>query len=106
MLLAEVRAASSLLRAQSNYDQFSLKIASLRDHLEKIRSQYRIALSRGDHRALGMPISEACNALYAGAGDWKQLRLATTEVAEAQAARACAGMGDRVLSTALAGRTD
>jgi len=87
-LLAELRPAATMLSAQSSYDQFILKIAGLGNHMQLIRSQYSIPLSRGDHRALGMPLSEACNDLYAGAADWKQLRLATKEVDEAQRARA------------------
>jgi len=35
-------------------------------------TEYHIALSRGDHRAPRVPISEACNALYAAAAEWKQ----------------------------------
>jgi hypothetical protein len=88
VLLAEVSSASAMLSAQSDYDQFTLKIATIGDHLQVIRSKYGIPLSLGDHKALGMPISDAYSALYAGASDWKQLRLAAKEVVEAQAARA------------------
>jgi hypothetical protein len=85
-LLADVRSASAVLSAQSNYDEFGLKLGAIGTRLQVIRSKYQIPLSRGDHKALGAPISDACTALYAAAGDWKQLRLAAQELAGAQAA--------------------
>ena len=86
VLLADVRSASAVLSAQSSYDQFMFKIGVIEKRLSLIRSKYKIALSRGDHKALGAPISDACAALYAAAGDWKQVRLAAKEVAGAQTA--------------------
>lgn len=86
LLLADVRSASAVLNAQSSYDEFMLKIGRMEKRLSSIRSKYRIALSRGDHKALGAPISDACAALYAAASDWKQVRLAANEVAGAQRA--------------------
>lgn len=87
-LLEDVRSASVVLSAQSSYDDFMFKIGRIEKRLSSIRSKYRIALSRGDHKALGAPISDACAALYAAAGDWKQVRLAANEVAGAQRALA------------------
>ena len=86
VLLADVQSASAVLSAQSSYDEFMREIGRINKRLSSIRSKYRIPLSRGDHKALGAPISDACAALYAAAGDWKQVRLAANEVAGAQRA--------------------
>jgi len=80
-LLTEVRSASAKLGAQSNYDEFVLKLGVIGNRLQSIRSKYAIPLSRGDHKALGAPISDACNALYATGGEWKRARQAAEEVA-------------------------
>jgi len=85
-LLMDVRAASAVLNAQSSYEEFALRMGAIGNRLTLIRYRYHIALSRGDHRALGVPISEACNALYAAAAEWKQAHRAAREVASAQAA--------------------
>src|SRR5215470_13284184 len=84
LLLADVQSASAVLSAQSSYDEFMREIGRINKRLSSIRSKYRVPLSRGDHKALGAPISDACAALYAAASDWKQLRLAPNEVAAAQ----------------------
>ena len=84
VLLEDVRAASVVLSAQSSYDDFMFKIGRIEKRLSAIRSKYRTALSRGDQKALGVPISDACAALYAAAGDWKQVRFAANEVTGAQ----------------------
>src|SRR5262249_21727850 len=76
VLLADVQSASAVLSAQSSYDEFMLKIGVIAKRLSSIHSKYKISLSRGDHKALGAPISDACAALYAAAGDWKQVRFA------------------------------
>jgi hypothetical protein len=86
LLLADVRSAAAVLSAQSSYDGFMFKIGRIEKRLSSIRSKYQIPLSRGDHKALGIPISDACAALYAAASDWKQVRLAANEVAGAQRA--------------------
>jgi hypothetical protein len=86
LLLADVRSASAVLSAQSSYEAFMLKIGRIEKRLSSIRSKYQMPLSRGDHKALGAPISDACAALYAAASDWKQMRLAANEVAGAQRA--------------------
>lgn len=85
-LLMDVRAASALLNTQSSYDEFTLRMSGIGNRLTTIRYRYHIALSRGDNRALGVPVSDACTTLYAAAADWKQLRRAAREVASAQAA--------------------
>jgi len=85
-LLMDVRAASAVLNAQSSYEEFALRMGAIGNRLTLIRYRYHIALSRGDHKALGVPVSEACNALYAAAGEWKQAHRAAREVASAQAA--------------------
>jgi hypothetical protein len=85
-LLMDVRAASVVLNAQSSYEEFALRMGAIGNRLTLIRYRYHIALSRGDHKALGVPVSEACNALYAAAGEWKQAHRAAREVASAQAA--------------------
>jgi hypothetical protein len=85
-LLTDARSASAMLGAQSGYDEFALKMGAVGNRLQSIRSTYAIPLGRGDHKALGVPISDACNALYAAAGDWKQVHLAAREVASTQAA--------------------
>jgi len=90
-LLTDVRSASAMLGAQSNYDEFVLKLGAIGNRLQSIRSKYAIPLSRGDHKALGAPISDACNALYATSGEWKRARQAAEEVAGTQAALAGAG---------------
>jgi hypothetical protein len=90
-LLTDVRSASAKLGAQSNYDEFVLKLGAIGNRLQSIRSKYAIPLSRGDHKALGAPISDACNALYATGGEWKRARQAAEEVAGAQGAVAGAG---------------
>src|SRR4029450_1584744 len=71
-LLMDVRAASAVLNAQSSYEEFAPRMGGVGTRLTLIRYRYHIALSRGDHKALGVPVSEACNALYAAAGEWKQ----------------------------------
>jgi len=86
LLLADVQSASAVLNARSSYDQFMQEIGRINKRLMSIRSKYRVPLSRGDHKALGEPISNACAALYAAAGDWKQVRLAAIELAGAQRA--------------------
>src|SRR5262245_29633012 len=86
LLLADVQSASAVLSAQSNYDEFMREIGRINKRLTTIRAKYRIPLGRGEHKALGAPISDACAALYAAAGDWKQVRLAANEVAGAQRA--------------------
>ncbi|PYN86177.1 MAG: hypothetical protein DMD87_19990 [Candidatus Rokuibacteriota bacterium] len=85
-LLVDVRSASAVLSAQSSYDEFMVKIGRIEKRLSSIRKKYQIPLSRGDHKALGAPISDACAALYAAANDWKQVRVAANEVAGAQRA--------------------
>src|SRR5258705_13249334 len=85
-LFMDFRAASAVLNAQSSYEEFALRMGAIGNRLTLIRYRYHIALSRGDHRALGVPISEACNALYAAAAEWKQAHRAAREVASAQAA--------------------
>src|SRR5262245_26871467 len=84
LLLADVQSASAVLRAQSSYDEFMREIGGINKRLTSIRAKYRVPLGRGEHKALGAPISDACAALYAAAGDWKQVRLAANEVAGAQ----------------------
>ena len=84
LLLADVQSASAVLSAQSSYDEFMREIGRVNKRLTTIRAKYRIPLGRGEHKALGAPISDACAALYAAAGDWKQVRLAAHEVAGAQ----------------------
>lgn len=86
LLLADVQSASAVLSAQTNYDEFMREIGRINKRLSSIRSKYRIPLSRGDHKALGAPISDACAALYAAASDWKQVRMAAIELAGAQRA--------------------
>ena len=86
LLLADVRSASAVLSAQSSYDEFMRDIGRINKRLSSIRSKYRVPLSRGDHKALGAPISDACAALYAAASDWKQVRLAANELAGSQRA--------------------
>jgi len=86
LLLADVRSAADVLGAQSSYDGFMFKIGKIEKRVSSIRSKYQIPLSRGDHKALGAPLSDACAALYAAASDWKQVRLAANEVAGAQRA--------------------
>lgn len=85
-LLTDVRAASAALNAQSSYEEFALRMGAVGNRLTLIRYRYEIALSRGDHKALGVPISDACNALYSAAGDWKQMRRAARDAAGVQAA--------------------
>ena len=85
-LLMDVRAASALLNAQSSYDEFALRMSAIGNRLTLIRHRYSIALSRGDNKALGVPVSDACTTLYAAAADWKQLRRTAREVTSAQAA--------------------
>jgi len=84
VLLADVQSASAVLSAQSSYDEFMRAIGGINRRLTSIRTKYRAPLARGEHKALGAPISDACAALYAAAGDWKQVRLAANEVAGAQ----------------------
>ena len=84
VLLADVRSASDVLRARSSYDDFMLRLDKIGKRLSSIRSKYQAQLNRGDHKALGVPIADACASLYASAGDWKQVRLAAGEVASAQ----------------------
>ena len=86
VLLADVQSASAVLKAQSSYDDFMRDIGTINKRLTSIRAKHRVALGRGEHKALGAPISDACAALYAAAGDWKQVRLAANEVAGAQRA--------------------
>ena len=86
LLLADVRSAAEVLSAQSSYDGFMFKIGKIERRVSSIRSKYQIPLRRGDHKALGAPLSDACAALYAAASDWKQVRLAANEVAGAQRA--------------------
>jgi hypothetical protein len=86
VLLADVRSASDVLNARSSYDEFMLRLDKIGKQLSSIRSKYRGPLNRGDHKALGVPIADACAALYASASDWKQLRFAASEVASAQGA--------------------
>ena len=85
-LLTDVRSASAMLGAQLSHDEFALKMSAIGNRFLSIRSKYQIPLSREDHKALGVAISDACNALYAVAGDWKQMRYAAQEVASTQAA--------------------
>lgn len=85
-LLMDVRAASAVLNARSSYEEFAARMGTIGNRLTLIRYRYHIALSRGDHRTLGVPVSDACIALYAAAADWKQLRRAAREVASGQAA--------------------
>jgi len=85
-LLVDVRAASAVLNAQSSYEEFTVRMGTIGNRLTSIRYRYHIALSRGDNRALGIPVSDACTALYAAAADWKQMRRAAREIASAQAA--------------------
>jgi hypothetical protein len=85
-LLMDVRAASAVLNAQSSYEEFTVRMGPIGNRLALIRYRYHIALSRGDNRALGVPVSDACTALYAAAADWKQLRRSAREIASAQAA--------------------
>ena len=85
-LLMDVRAASALLNTQSSYDEYTARMGAIGNRLTMIRYRYHVALSRGDNRTLGVPVSDACAALYAAAADWKQLRRATREIASAQAA--------------------
>jgi hypothetical protein len=85
-LLMDVRAASAVLNAQSSYEEFTARMGAIGNRLTVIRYRYHIALSRGDNRALGVPVSDACTTLYAAAADWKQLRRAARDVASAQAA--------------------
>ena len=84
VLLADVRSASDVLRARSSYDDFMLRLDKIGKRLSSIRSKYQAQLNRGDHKALGVPIADACASLYASASDWKQVRLAAGEVASAQ----------------------
>ncbi len=86
LLLADVRSASAVLSAQVSYDEYMVKIGRIGKRLSTIRSKYQIPLARGDHKAFGAPISDACAALFAAASDWKQVRLAANEVAGAQRA--------------------
>ena len=85
-LLADVRAASAVLSAQSSYDEFGLKMDAVGKRLQIVRYKYEIALRRGDHKALGAPISDACSALYAALGEWKQVQITSKEVASTRAA--------------------
>ena len=85
-LLMDVRAASAVLNAQSSYEEFTVRMGAIGNRLTLIRYRYHIALSRGDNRAVGVPVSDACTALYAAAADWKQMRRAAREVASAQVA--------------------
>jgi len=71
---------------QSSYDDFTVKMRGIGDRLRSIRLRYAIPLNRGDHKERGAPISDACGALYAVGGDWKQARFSAQEVASAQAA--------------------
>jgi len=84
LLLADVRSASAVLSARSSYDDYMVRIGKIEKRLASIRSKHQVALSHGDHKALGAPLSDACAALYAAASDWKQMRLAANEVAAAQ----------------------
>ena len=84
VLLADVRSASDILRARSSYDDFMLRLDKIGKRLSSIRAKYAGPLNRGDHKALGVPIADACASLYASASDWKQVRLAAAEVASAQ----------------------
>jgi hypothetical protein len=83
-LLMDVRAASAVLSTQSSYEEFTVRMGAIGNRLTLIRYRYQIALSRGDNRALGVPVSDACTALYAAAADWKQMRRAAREIASAQ----------------------
>jgi len=85
-LLADVRAASTLLSAGTSYDDYAVKMGAVATRLQSIRTKYAIPLSRGDHKSLGAPISDSCSALYAALGDWKQVRQTAKEAASAQAA--------------------
>src|SRR4029453_1373776 len=84
VLLADVRSASDVLSARSSYDDFMFRLDKIGKRLSSIRSKYQGPLNRGDHRALGAPISDACASLFASVSDWKQVRLAAGEVASAQ----------------------
>ena len=84
VLLADVRSASDVLSARSSYDDFMFRLDKIGKRLSSIRSKYQGPLNRGDHRALGVPIADACASLFASASDWKQVRLAAGEVASAQ----------------------
>lgn len=84
VLLADVRSASDVLSARSSYDDFMLRLDKIGKRLSSIRSKYQGPLNRGDHKALGVPIADACASLFASAGDWKQVRFAAGEVASAQ----------------------
>jgi hypothetical protein len=86
VLLADVRSASDVLNARSSYDEFMLRLDRIGKRLSSIRSKYQGPLGRGDHKALGVPIADACTALYASASDWKHVRLAANEVASTQSA--------------------
>jgi hypothetical protein len=85
-LLADVRSASAMLGAETMYDEFGRKMSAVGSRLHSIRSKYGIPLGRGDHKALGVPISDACNALYVAGGEWKRARQAAHEMAGTQAA--------------------
>jgi hypothetical protein len=85
-LLMDVRAASAVLNGQSSYEEFTVRMGAIGNRLTLIRYRYHIALSRGDNKALGVPVSDACTALNAAAADWKQLRRAGREIVSAQAA--------------------
>jgi hypothetical protein len=87
-VLADVRVASTVLNAGTSYDEFALKMGAVGNRLRTLRTKYSIPLSRGDHKALGAPISDACTALYAALGDWKQVQQSAQEVASAQTAAA------------------
>ena len=86
VLVTEARAASTTLSARRSYGEFVLKMDAVEKRLRLIRAKYAIPLSRGDHKALKVPISGACNALYAAVGDWKQLSQADQEVTGMRAA--------------------
>src|SRR5262249_57075693 len=86
LVLADARSATEVLSDRSSYDGFMFRIGKIEKRVSSIRSKYQIPLSRGDHKALGAPLSDACAALYAAASDWKQVRLAANEVAGAQRA--------------------
>lgn len=84
-LLADARSASTTLRAGSSYDEFALSMGAIGSRIQSIRSQYAVPLNRGDHKALGVAISDACTTLYAAESEWKLERQAAKEVAEARA---------------------
>jgi hypothetical protein len=84
-LLREARDASEILAAGGAYDGFTLRLQAIGQQYRLVRVKYAVPLQLGEHRALGLAVYEACNALYAADAEWKKERQAASDLAIAQA---------------------